>query len=146
MQYYLSPVKLFRTALGTYDLELADTMAERTQLDPKEYQPYLQQLRSINTEDDIDKCAIAFQHAQIDLLLQRYPRALRNLYSAGDSSASFVISEYKSMEKQKILSNCIAIAAFCSKFGFYATVFIKGTRHKHLDKNFNYVVLLRDIV
>ncbi|KAM7540590.1 hypothetical protein Aperf_G00000038410 [Anoplocephala perfoliata] len=87
LQYYLSSVRLFHLALGTYDLELAESLAERTQLDPKEYQPYLAQLRAICSQSvppngDADS-NLAYQHARIDLLLQRYSSALLGFRSAG---------------------------------------------------------------
>lgn len=90
MQYYLSPVRLFHLALGTYDLDLAESLAERTQLDPKEYQPFLAQLRAICSQSvppngDADS-NIAYQHARIDLFLQRYSSALLGLHSAGEPS------------------------------------------------------------
>ncbi|KAL5964958.1 putative elongator complex protein 1, partial [Taenia solium] len=84
LQYYVSPVNLFHIALGTYDLVLAEAMAERTQLDPKEYQPCLQQLRALCAHSgDIDTASTSYQHARIDLLLHRYSRALKDLHSAG---------------------------------------------------------------
>ncbi|VDN96535.1 unnamed protein product [Rodentolepis nana] len=84
LQYYLQPVRLFHLALGTYDLELAESLAERSQLDPKEYLPVLAQLRAITTQSNGDaKSNTSYQHARIDLLLKRYSSALRGLYLAG---------------------------------------------------------------
>ncbi|VDK32880.1 unnamed protein product [Taenia asiatica] len=84
LQYYISPVNLFHISLGTYDLVLAEAMAERTQLDPKEYQPCLQQLRALCAHSgDNGTASTSYQHARIDLLLHRYSRALKDLHSAG---------------------------------------------------------------
>nr|CDS16393.1 elongator complex protein 1 [Echinococcus granulosus] len=84
LQYYVSPVKLFHIALGTYNLVLAEAMADRTQLDPKEYQPCLQQLRALCADTGDNRIAsTAYQHARIDLLLHRYSKALQSLHSAG---------------------------------------------------------------
>ncbi|KAL7061436.1 hypothetical protein AAHC03_0892 [Spirometra sp. Aus1] len=85
LQYFLSPVNLFHIALGTYDLDLAEAMAARTQLDPKEYQPCLQELRGLMQSDEDKTAAEAYQHARIDLLLERYEPALENLKAAGPS-------------------------------------------------------------
>ncbi|KAL5112737.1 putative elongator complex protein 1 [Taenia crassiceps] len=84
LQYYVSPVNLFHIALGTYDLVLAEAMVERTQLDPKEYQPCLQQLRALCAHSGAsDMASTSYQHARIDLLLHRYSKALQGLHSAG---------------------------------------------------------------
>ncbi|VEL07558.1 unnamed protein product [Protopolystoma xenopodis] len=47
LQYISSPEALYRVALGTYDLSLAKALAERTQLDPKEYLAELASLMSL---------------------------------------------------------------------------------------------------
>ncbi|VDM17167.1 unnamed protein product [Hydatigera taeniaeformis] len=106
LQYYVSPVNLFHTALGTYDLDLAEVMAERTQLDPKEYQPCLQQLRALCTHGGDDDIAnTSFQHAQIDILLHRYSRALQGFHSAGGNkleyrqAVRFVFCEYQEISR-----------------------------------------------
>lgn len=71
-------------ALGTYDLQLAEAMAERTHLDPKEYQPCLEDLRSllIGGAEDLNT-RLAYQHARINLLLGRHREALKCLHEAG---------------------------------------------------------------
>ncbi|VDN09469.1 unnamed protein product [Dibothriocephalus latus] len=72
LQYYLTPINLFHIALGTYDLDLAEAMAARTQLDPKEYKPCLQELRGLMQDGEDPTLAEAYQHARIDLLLEPF--------------------------------------------------------------------------
>lgn len=47
VSWLVNPNKLFDEALQTYDLELVTLVATQTQKDPKEYVPYLQELRSM---------------------------------------------------------------------------------------------------
>uniref|UniRef100_A0A0X3PLM4 Elongator complex protein 1 n=2 Tax=Schistocephalus solidus TaxID=70667 RepID=A0A0X3PLM4_SCHSO len=101
LQYFLTPINLFHIALGTYDLDLAEAMAARTQLDPKEYQPCLQELRSLMQVDEDKTHAEAYQHARIDLMLERYMRALENLRAAGPLRWEEFIELVK---KQKLFS------------------------------------------
>lgn len=105
MQYYLQPVRLFHLALGNYDLDLAESLAERSQLDPKEYLPVLAQLRAITSNANGDTNSnIAYQHARIDLLLQRYSSALRGLHLAGPEHWSEFCDV---VEKQKLFSEAL---------------------------------------
>ncbi|VDD76039.1 unnamed protein product [Mesocestoides corti] len=107
LQYYLSPVNLFHVALGTYDLELAEAMAERTQLDPKEYQPCLRELGSLVGDGVCSRdVEVAYQHARIDLLLQRYSKALKNLHLSGAAHWEELCGVIK---KQKLFSEALEL-------------------------------------
>jgi elongator complex protein 1 len=59
---------LYEVALATFDLRLAVMVAETTQKDPKEYLPYIENLRSI--EDEIDR------RVKICLHTKRFQRAI----------------------------------------------------------------------
>ncbi|KIK60852.1 hypothetical protein GYMLUDRAFT_244010 [Collybiopsis luxurians FD-317 M1] len=67
--------KLFDTALGMYDFELVLMVAQHAQKDPREYLPFLRELRAVK-----DK---SYQRFRIDDHLKRYSSALRNLAQAG---------------------------------------------------------------
>jgi elongator complex protein 1 len=66
--------KLFDTALGMYDFSLVLMVAQHAQKDPREYLPFLRELRSLETY---------YQRFRIDDHLKRHESALRNLFLAG---------------------------------------------------------------
>ncbi|KAK1230942.1 putative elongator complex protein 1 [Marasmius sp. AFHP31] len=68
--------KLFDIALGMYDFSLVLMIAQHSQRDPREYLPFLRELRALETY---------YQRFRIDDHLRRYPSALRNLSLAGPS-------------------------------------------------------------
>lgn len=47
VSWLVNPNALFDVALTTYDFELVTLVATQTQKDPKEYVPYLQELKSL---------------------------------------------------------------------------------------------------
>ncbi|KAJ3881879.1 IkappaB kinase complex IKAP component [Lentinula edodes] len=69
--------KLFDTALGMYDFSLVLMIAQHSQKDPREYLPFLRELRAIGDKN--------YQKYRIDDLLKRYKSALNNLARAGPS-------------------------------------------------------------
>ncbi|KAK8969377.1 Elongator complex protein 1 [Platanthera guangdongensis] len=70
------PEAVFETALGLYDLNLAAIVALNSQKDPKEFLPYLKELKNLPP---------AIMRYTIDLRLQRYESALKHMFSAGES-------------------------------------------------------------
>ncbi|GAM18409.1 hypothetical protein SAMD00019534_015840 [Acytostelium subglobosum LB1] len=66
--------KLYNIALGTYDFDLVLMVAQKSQKDPKEYIAFLQELQSMEKY---------YQRYMIDKYLERWPKALANLASAG---------------------------------------------------------------
>uniref|UniRef100_A0A7S1TDA6 Uncharacterized protein n=1 Tax=Compsopogon caeruleus TaxID=31354 RepID=A0A7S1TDA6_9RHOD len=66
--------RVYQEALATHDLRLADMVATQSQMDPKEYGPYLRRL------DGLDKDRKAFE---IDHELGKYSSALFHLLNAG---------------------------------------------------------------
>ncbi|KAG5450269.1 putative elongator complex protein 1 [Clonorchis sinensis] len=105
LQYFATPNELYRVALGTYDLELAQVMAQRTQLDPKEYLVDLNYLRSIVSSDggpwgDMQpEYRLAYQRFKIDDQLMRFPTALKHLRASGPQHSENLISY---VEKHKL--------------------------------------------
>ncbi|ESK87867.1 pol ii transcription elongation factor [Moniliophthora roreri MCA 2997] len=68
--------KLFDAALGMYDFSLVLMIAQHAQRDPREYLPFLRELRALDTY---------YQRFRIDDHLRRYANALKNLSLAGPS-------------------------------------------------------------
>ncbi|RPD57919.1 IkappaB kinase complex IKAP component [Lentinus tigrinus ALCF2SS1-6] len=66
--------KLFDTALGMYDFSLVLMVAQHAQKDPREYLPFLRELRALDQY---------YQHFRIDDHLKRYEKALTDLSLAG---------------------------------------------------------------
>ncbi|KAF9529755.1 Elongator complex protein 1 [Crepidotus variabilis] len=65
---------LFNTALGMYDFSLVIMIAQHAQKDPREYLPFLRELRAMGN---------FYQRFRIDDHLKRYELALKNLSLAG---------------------------------------------------------------
>ncbi|KAG8631344.1 hypothetical protein KVT40_000484 [Elsinoe batatas] len=68
--------RLYDTALGLYDLDVALLVAQHAQKDPREYLPYLQSLQTLPE---------ARQHFTIDNDLKRHDKALASLLTMSDS-------------------------------------------------------------
>ncbi|CAH8588218.1 unnamed protein product [Schistosoma rodhaini] len=88
LQYFATPIELYKVALGTYDLNFATTMAQRTQLDPKEYLAELNELNSVTNDLKKYQCdtmeeAIAYQQFKIDHSLKKYSKAVLHLIDSG---------------------------------------------------------------
>ncbi|KIM63897.1 hypothetical protein SCLCIDRAFT_1213692 [Scleroderma citrinum Foug A] len=66
--------QLFDTALGMYDFSLVLLVAQHAQKDPREYLPFLRELRAL---------PVYYQHFRIDDHLRRYSKALSSLNLAG---------------------------------------------------------------
>ncbi|EJD08171.1 IkappaB kinase complex, IKAP component [Fomitiporia mediterranea MF3/22] len=66
--------RLFDTALGMYDFSLVLLIAQHSQRDPREYLPFLRELRALPK---------FYQRYRIDDQLKRNPKALENLNLAG---------------------------------------------------------------
>ncbi|XP_066469477.1 elongator complex protein 1 [Tiliqua scincoides] len=72
--YLVDVGELYDHSLGTYDFDLVIMVAEKSQKDPKEYLPFLNELK---------KMEINYQRYTIDKYLKRYPRALQHLSKCG---------------------------------------------------------------
>lgn len=51
VSWLVNPNRLFDVALTTYDFDLVTLVATQTQKDPKEYVPYLQELKALENAD-----------------------------------------------------------------------------------------------
>ncbi|KAF7791354.1 hypothetical protein EIP86_002368 [Pleurotus ostreatoroseus] len=89
--------RLFDTALGMYDFSLVLMVAQHAQKDPREYLPFLRELRALEKY---------YQRYRIDDHLKRYDKALRNLSLAGadrfDEAMAYV-------EKHQLYDTALAI-------------------------------------
>lgn len=65
---------LFETALGMYDFDMARAVGRNSQMDPKSYLPLLQRYRGL---------PIYYGRFQVDMRLNRFDSALRNLTKSG---------------------------------------------------------------
>ncbi|CAF1949608.1 unnamed protein product [Rotaria magnacalcarata] len=70
LTYFIDIDRLYDTALGTYNFDLVLMISEKTQKDPKEYLPELNQLRLINNYH--------WQKFKIDCRLKRFKKAIEN--------------------------------------------------------------------
>ncbi|XP_064414336.1 elongator complex protein 1 isoform X2 [Latimeria chalumnae] len=66
--------ELYDYSLGTYDFDLVVMVVEKSQKDPKEYLPFLNELKKMETN---------YQRYTIDKHLKRYKAALRHLSKCG---------------------------------------------------------------
>ncbi|XP_046853969.1 putative elongator complex protein 1 [Xenia sp. Carnegie-2017] len=77
---FLVPVdKMFNVALGMYDFQLVLMVAEKSQKDPKEYLPFLNNLRKLEEN---------YQKFSIDKYLKRYSNALQHIAKCGSERFS----------------------------------------------------------
>ncbi len=72
--YIVDVNDLFDVALGTYDFDLVLMVAEKSQKDPKEYLPFLNDLKRQNQN---------YMKYKIDLYLKKYNKALISLVQCG---------------------------------------------------------------
>ncbi len=72
--YIVDVNELFDVALGTYDFDLVLMVAEKSQKDPKEYLPFL---------NDLKKLEENYMKYKIDLYLKRFKKALQSIIKCG---------------------------------------------------------------
>ena len=67
--------QLYDVALGMYDFSLVLLVAEKSQKDPKEYLPFLNELRRL---------PLHYQRYRIDRHLRRFDKALQHISKCGE--------------------------------------------------------------
>ena len=67
--------ELYKVALGMYDFQLVLMVAEKSQMDPKEFLPFLNQLKQMETN---------YQRYSIDKHLKRFRSAVIHLSKCGE--------------------------------------------------------------
>lgn len=75
VSWLVNPNILFDVALTTYDFELVTLVATQTQKDPKEYVPYLQELKAMDP---------IFMKYRIQLDLKNFETALKMIAESGE--------------------------------------------------------------
>ena len=75
VSWLVKPDRLFDVALTTYDFDLVTLVATQTQKDPKEYVPYLYELKQLEPE---------YMKYKIHLELKNYDKAVKKLAKAGE--------------------------------------------------------------
>lgn len=72
--YLVDVNELYNVALGTYDFGLVLYVAQKSQKDPKEFLPFLNELKQLE---------VNYRHFKIDQYLKRYDKALYNIAKCG---------------------------------------------------------------
>ncbi|XP_053152416.1 elongator complex protein 1 isoform X2 [Hemicordylus capensis] len=90
--YLVDVGELYDHSLGTYDFDLVIMVAEKSQKDPKEYLPFLNKLKKMESN---------YQRYCIDKYLKRYPKALHHLRKCGAEH----FSEFLNLVKDQNLYN-----------------------------------------
>ncbi|KAI5477208.1 elongator complex protein 1 [Pseudohyphozyma bogoriensis] len=107
--------KLFDLALGMYDFSLVIMVAQHSQKDPREYLPFLRELRQLDTY---------LQRFRIDDHLERHESALRNLAQAGPEHFEQALGYTK---EHSLYST--ALAAFRDDSVKYKTILIANAEY-----------------
>lgn len=74
VSWLVQPNKLYDVALTTYDFDLVTLVATQTQKDPKEYVPYLNELKQLDS--------IQMKY-RVHLDLKQYDKAVKKLAKGG---------------------------------------------------------------
>ncbi|XP_029917224.1 elongator complex protein 1 [Myripristis murdjan] len=89
--------ELYEHSLGTYDFDLVLMVAEKSQKDPKEYLPFLNMLKSLETN---------YQRFTIDRHLRRFRKALQHLSKCGEERFPEALQLIK---EQKLFSEALRL-------------------------------------
>ena len=114
MKYLLFLVpadKLFDVSLGMYQLPLALSIGRRSQKDPKDFEPFLEELASLSELN---------RKFKINDHLQRYPQALECLYQNSMIGSEEFLNY---MKKYQLYKEAVYISADGKKEGLYKQVF-----------------------
>lgn len=74
VSWLVQPNKLYDVALTTYDFDLVTLVATQTQKDPKEYVPYLNELKQLDP---------VYMKFKVHLDLKQYDTAVKKLAKGG---------------------------------------------------------------
>ncbi|KAI5890064.1 IkappaB kinase complex, IKAP component [Schizophyllum commune H4-8] len=102
---------LFDTALGMYDFSLVLVIAQHAQKDPREYLPFLRELRALDTY---------YQRFRIDDHLRRYSSALKNLSLAGTERFDEAIAY---VERYQLYDDALRIWKGTDRYNTILTVY-----------------------
>lgn len=113
--YLVDVNQLYNVALGTYDFGLVLFVAQKSQKDPKEFLPFLNELKALE---------INYRKFKIDEHLKRYEKALENIAACGaekfEESLNFIRSHVLYRQALKFYaSQSECYAKICLAFGDY---------------------------
>ena len=97
VSWLVNPNILFDVALTTYDFELVTLVATQTQKDPKEYVPYLQELKAMDP---------IHMKYRIQLDLKNYEAALNMIAQGGEQHFEEALGLIK---KQRLFKQALAL-------------------------------------
>ena len=101
VSWLVNPNRLFDVALTTYDFDLVTLVATQTQKDPKEYVPYLKELKNFASQD--------YMKFKVHLDLKNFDKALKKLSrSEDDSHFEEALSLIKKQRLYKKALDCYA--------------------------------------
>ncbi|XP_063699383.1 LOW QUALITY PROTEIN: elongator complex protein 1 [Culicoides brevitarsis] len=127
--YLVNVNDLYNIALGLYDFALVLYVAKRSQKDPKEYVPFLEEL---------DKLEENYRRYKIDCHIKRFEAALRNISQCGDeklNEAIILIEKHElygiALECYKPYENCYKTV--CGRYGDFLR-----QKHKLQEASFMY--------
>ncbi|EDV93458.1 putative elongator complex protein 1 [Drosophila grimshawi] len=95
--YLVDVNDLYNVALGTYDFGLVLFVAQKSQKDPKEFLPYLNELKSLPLD---------YRKFKIDEHLKRYERALTHLAACGEEHYDLAL---EFIDQHKLYSRALII-------------------------------------
>ena len=113
--------QLYESALGLYDLALALVVAQKSQKDPREYMPYLQNLQKME-----------LQHRQftIDDDLRRYVKALKHLHAMAQFEKFAIYTEKHALYEQALSLCSYESDRVHHLTGLYAAYLSSNNRHR----------------
>lgn len=115
MVYLVNSNELFNIALGTYDLGLVLFVAQRSQRDPKEYIPFLQQFDGL--EDSYCKF-------KIDCYLKRYDQAVCHISKC--QGAAYLQESLQLIENHKLYSCALSYYEDINPIGYTSIAKLYG--------------------
>ncbi|XP_033730609.1 putative elongator complex protein 1, partial [Pecten maximus] len=122
--------EMFDVALGTYDFDLVLMVAEKSQKDPKEYIPFLNQLRKLSGH---------FQLYTIDEHLKRYSKALVHISKCGPEHFETCKT---SIQKHKLYTEALQLFPVSSdEYKSIAKIYgdYLSDKRRHLDAGIMYI-------
>ena len=113
--------QLYESALGLYDLSLALAVAQKSQKDPREYMPYLQNLQGMD---------LRRRHFTIDDHLHRYTKALRHLHLINHFDEFAIYTENHGLYEEALALSCYEDDKTAHITRLYAAYLVRRSKFK----------------
>jgi len=124
MTYFIDIDRLYDIALGTYNFDLVLMISEKTQKDPKEYLPELNQLRLITN--------VHWRRFRIDCRLKRFRKAIEN-------ACEYLIEQILNPTDENIEKNFHEFVNILETHRFYRIALRKILSSAEIQSTMNYV-------